>query len=274
MWAIGEARRASADPARPPRVVLANRAQIRQWRQRVAAQGGALGLQLLTFDDLHVEILQAAGEHPVRLPDPVQVRLMRALLDATPLVYFAALRLSPSLPGMLRDLWTELSAAGIDPDSFTAYCARQPERMQDLAQLYAAYRMRMEDENWVDRATLGTLAVRALQAHTTIGSDWPLLLLDGIDDLTTVELQVLALLAARVERISVFLTGDAEGRNAPAATAGHLLQGTVWRELLPFVRRRCPTWKATGAVPWPCGIWSARYTGGSGIRARRAMRSA
>ncbi len=211
MWAIGEARRASADPARPPRVVLANRAQIRQWRQRVAAQGGALGLQLLTFDDLHVEILQAAGEHPVRLPDPVQVRLMRALLDATPLVYFAALRLSPSLPGMLRDLWTELSAAGIDPDSFTAYCARQPERMQDLAQLYAAYRMRMEDENWVDRATLGTLAVRALQAHTTIGSDWPLLLLDGIDDLTTVELQVLALLAARVERISVFLTGDAEG---------------------------------------------------------------
>ncbi len=210
-WALGEALRAAENPARPPRVVLANRAQIRQWRQRLAAAGGALGLQLLTFDDLYVEILQAAGEHPVRLPDPVQVRLMRALLDATPLDYFAPLRLSPSLPGMLRDLWVELSAAGIDPDSFTAYCAQQPERMQDLARLYAAYRQRLEDEHWVDLTTLGAQAVRALQAHPTIGSDWPLLLLDGIDDLTTVELQVLELLAMRVERIMVSLTGDVDG---------------------------------------------------------------
>ena len=166
---------------------------------------------------------------------------------------------------MLRDLWTELSAAGIDPDSFTAYCARQPERMQDLAQLYAAYRMRLEAEHWVDRATLGALAVRALQAHRTIGSDWPLLLLDGIDDLTTVELQVLALLAARVERVSVFLTGDAEGGNAQQHRRASVTRDRL-ESALAVRAEALPDLEGDGAVPWPAAS-GAHATPGSRIRA-------
>ncbi len=207
-WAVAEARRVSGDPTRPPRVLLGNRAQLRAWRHRLAAAGGALGIRLMTFDDLYLDVLQAAGVFALRLPDPVQVRAMRTLLDTTPLSYFFPLRLSPSLPAMLRDLWAELAAAGIDPEAFEDYCPPESARWRDLALLYGAYRARLDEEQWVDGATLGTRAVHALQAHTGIGCGWPLLLLDGIDDLSRVELKALELLTTRVERTVVCLTGD------------------------------------------------------------------
>ena len=69
--------RALAAEAGAVRVVVATRHQVHAWQRRLAEAGGALGVQVGTFDALYRQVLRAAGEVYVRLSDPVQYRLLR-----------------------------------------------------------------------------------------------------------------------------------------------------------------------------------------------------
>ncbi len=212
-YALSVARRRATDLARPARLIVDSRAQVRACRLRLARAGGALGLRIYTFAELYLEILQAAGEHPVRLPNPVQVRLVRALLDeaaasARPLEYLSPLSHAPAVPGMLRDLFAELQSAGVLPGELLRAIEGGPARLADLARIYAAYRDRLDRQGWADHATLGTRAHAALAQHPALATDWSLLIVDGVDDFAAVQLEVLGVLARRAESTLVTLTGE------------------------------------------------------------------
>ena len=148
------------------RVVVASHLQVRAARRRLAEMGGAIGVRFLTFDRLYAEILSAAAETYVELSEPVQYRLIRALLDSPlSLRHYAPIAGRAGFIQVLQRLIAELKAAGIHPNDFAdAVRALGDEpRLAELAQIYAAYQARLGAQGWADRAGLGWLAVEALR---------------------------------------------------------------------------------------------------------------
>ena len=146
------------------------------------------------------------------VPDRVDVTqeiVLRAILDQTALTTYAALRRTPGFALVLRELVDELKAGGIFPDAFiqAVEAIGGEPRLLELARLYAAYQRRLEQEGWADGAGLGWLAAEALRRRAALCADWQHLFVDGFDDLTPVQLDVIALLAERVPCVTITLTG-------------------------------------------------------------------
>jgi len=218
-YALGLARDAARGLSRStPRVIVPTHLQARSWRRRLAEAGGAIGVRVLTFDRLYAECLNAAGEAYTELSEPVQYRLIRAVVDGQPLEHYAPLAARPGFIQVLERLIGELKAARIHPDRFAEAVdglGGEP-RLRELAQIYAAYQARLQAQGWADRAGLGWLAVEALEKRAPhVACDWPLLVVDGFDDLTSVQLALLQVLAGRVGETIVTLTGTTAGGERP-----------------------------------------------------------
>ena len=201
-----------------PRVVVPSQLQVRSWRRRLARGEGAIGVRVMTFDRLYAECLNAAGEVYTELSAPVQYRLLRAVIDQLPLAHYAPLIGRPGFIQLLQGLIGELKAGMIFPDDFAAAVTSPipdpgggPEpRLGELAQIYTVYQARLQDRNWADRAGLGWLAVEALAERAReVSRDWPLLVVDGFDNLTPMQLELLQILAGRAARTIITLTGTA-----------------------------------------------------------------
>ncbi len=211
-YLVSLARELARDLAVTPRVIVPTRLQARAWRARLASAGGALGVRVGTFEDIYSEVLRAAGLVITRLADPVQVRLLRTLVEAMPLTYYAPLRTAPGFVQVLRDLIGEFKSGGVFPEHLTDAVEAMggPPRLMELVRLYTAYQERLQAERWGDYAGIGWLAAEALDDLPAIAR-WACVLVDGFDDLTTVQLRVLAELARRVARLVVTLTGTVDG---------------------------------------------------------------
>jgi len=214
-YALRLAREASRGLRATPRVVVPTHLQARACRRRLAELGGAMGVHVLTFDRLTDECLAAAGETYVELSDPVQFRLVRSLLDELPLTHYAPLRDRPGFVQVLQGLIGELKAAQVWPEALAAAVAElggEP-RLDELALIYAAYQAQLHARGWADRAGLGWLAVEALAERAPdVARDWSLLVVDGFDSFTPVQLALLATLGARAEHMVVTLTGALDAR--------------------------------------------------------------
>lgn len=200
-----------------PRVVVPTQLQARAWQQRLAASGGALGVRVGTFDTLYRDILAAAGVTVIRLTEPIQYRLLRALSAEAELAHYAPLRAMPGFVQAVHELIRELKAGGVEPEAFAEAVAALGDepRLAELAQLYSAYQARLQEHGWADFAGSGWLAAEALEQHPDVGHDWPALLVDGFDDLTTVQRRVLRLLAQRVGELTLTLTGAPQSDPRP-----------------------------------------------------------
>jgi ATP-dependent helicase/nuclease subunit B len=212
---LARARGAGRDLAATPRVVVPTHLQARAARHRLAHMGGAIGVRVLTFDRLYAEILNAAGEIYVELSEPVQYRLIRAIVDGLPLIHYAPLADRPGFIQVLQRLIGELKAARVHPDAFAAAVRALGDepRLAELAQIYATYQARLQAQGWADRAGLGWLAVEALEQRAAdVGRDWPLLAVDGFDSFTPIQLALLRALAGRVGELIVTLTGAPDDR--------------------------------------------------------------
>ena len=199
------------------RVCVPSAVQANAWNRRLAADGGALGVRVLTFDKLVAACLDAAGESYTELDDPVQYRLLRTIIGRLPLRHYAPLQLKPGFVQVVGRVISELKSGLIDPQQFAeaVITLGGEPRLRELADIYAAYQERLQEEGWADRIGLHWLAVEALQTRAPGACrDWPLLLFDGFDDFTPAQLALLALLAGRVHDFIVALP---EAEPAPYA---------------------------------------------------------
>ena len=225
-----------------PRVLVPTHLQVRAWRRRLAEDGGAIGVRVLTFDRLYAECLSTAGEVYTELSDPVQYRLIRSVVDDLPLIHYAPLTDRPGFIQVLEDLIGELKAARIWPDTFTQGVAALGDepRLRELALIYAAYQERLQAQGWADRAGLGWLAVEALEERAPdVTRDWPLLVVDGFDNFTPVQLALLGVLADRVENLIITLTGTADASQRTLAhrrfdQTRHHLEETLGVKAVPL----------------------------------------
>ena len=210
------------------RVCVPGSAQAQAWRKRLAEGDGAIGVSVLTFAGLYAEVLQLARETYTGLIDPVQFRLLRSIASAAPLVHYAPLARSPGFIQVLQDLIGELKSARIQPQAFTAAVHRMgaesrlgaEPRLAELAVIYNLYQERLQQQDWADTEGMAWLTVEALEQRAPlVGRDWPLLIVDGFDNFTEVQLALLQILSSRVGELLITLTGPADDQDRSQAQA-------------------------------------------------------
>jgi ATP-dependent helicase/DNAse subunit B len=202
----------AAEPLAPVAVILPNQIRLAEFRSRLAASGGALGVELFTFHTLYAELLARAGEPKARLSDPARIHLLRAIVDRLcdegRLRHYAPLRRKPGFVAALRDTIEELKRARVQPDAFFSAVMGLGPRLEELAAVYGAYQDWLLREDWVDPEGQGWLAAIALEKRADLGREIRLLVVNGFDEFNPTQLGVLTLLARRARETLITLSGD------------------------------------------------------------------
>jgi ATP-dependent helicase/DNAse subunit B len=204
----------AAEPLTPVTVILPNQMRVSEFRRRLAAAGGALGVSLVTFHSLYNDILAHSGQPRPRLLDPIRVRLLRAIVDQLyregRLQHYAPLRAKPGFVAALRTLIEELKRARIEPDDFSAATTGMSASLTEIAAVYSAYQDWLLAQDWADSEGQGWLAALALTIDPQMESGLRLLAVNGFDEFNPTQLGVLTLLAQRADETIITLTGDLE----------------------------------------------------------------
>jgi superfamily I DNA/RNA helicase len=226
-YALNLAREAAAGLRATPHLVTPSGVLVRSCRRRLALTGGALGVRVETFERLQSVLLNLSGEVYTELSEPVRRRLIRSLVESLPLQHYSALARRPGFILVLQDLIAELKSDLIEPSALNQAIAGlgAPARLAELAVIYAAYQDRLQEQGWADHEGLAWLAAQALERHPDLARDWPLLIIDGFDRFTPIQLTLMERLAGRVGRLVVTITGDLD------ATAPRLVHGQFIKTL-------------------------------------------
>lgn len=221
----------ATEPLAPIAVILPNQMRVAEFRRRLAEAGGTLGVELHTFHTLYAEILTRAGQPRARLLDPVQVRLLRAIVDRLhqekQLLHFAPLRARPGFIASLRAIIEELKRSRIEPDDFSTAVSGMGDHIEEIAAVYSAYQDWLLSENWVDPEGQGWLAALALDADPQLESGLRLVVVNGFDEFNPTQLGVLALLAHRADETLITLTGSPENPNRLAHRRFHRAHSAI-----------------------------------------------
>lgn len=198
-------------PLAPVWACLPDNVQASAFRRRLAEAGGALGVEVGTFIDLYRETLWAAGQLYPEVTEPVQHRLLRAVIDRAAaegsLQHYLPLRDKPGFVPVLRRLIEELKRARVEPAELAAAVRGLGPRLEELAALYDGYQGWLLERGWVDGEGLGWLATRALERRHDLLAHWGLVVVDGFDDLDPLQIAFLAALGAQVSELVITLTG-------------------------------------------------------------------
>ena len=191
------------------RLVVAHGEQARAAYRRLAQQG-AFGVRIHTMAGLARELLDRVGEPVVIITDPIQIRLLRVLVDEAGLSYYAPLARKPGFIRALRQLFAELVRAQVSPQRFALQVQNMgsPPRLSELALLYQGYRKALTQRGWVDPAGVTAAAHEALLRAPEVARDWDLLAVDGFVRFTPSELTLLNVLKSRVGEFIITMTGD------------------------------------------------------------------
>jgi len=212
-YVVGRAIEA-ARALRPVWILLPNARQRRALSARLAARGGALGVQVTTFSQLYEHLLAQSGQGVSQLHDVVRLRLLRACMDdlfaAGRLTYYGKLVRKPGLVALVGDMIRECKQAMVAPDDLARVWSdgAVPPRLTELATIYGAYQERLRDNDWSDVEGLGWLALHALRDDPDLAADWRLCLVDGFDHLNVVQSEILRSLQERVQDLVITLTGQ------------------------------------------------------------------
>jgi ATP-dependent helicase/nuclease subunit B len=264
---VDRARALTQSPEVIVRVVVPTHLQVRAWQRRLAETGGAMGVRVGTFDALYRQILREADRVYTRLSGSVQYRLLRLLAADAGLVHYRPLRAAPGFVQVVLDLIRELKSGGVFEDDLIRAIegmGNEP-RLRELAELYAAYQKSLRAEGWADTPGIGWLAQEALRDRPDVARDWLCVIVDGFDDLTSVQLALLSELSRRVGELSIALTGALDGTARPRAH--RRFDGTRRRiqEALNLVAQPLPPAPAVGPrAPTLVHLEATLYVAGTG----------
>ena len=200
-------------------VLVPERLQAGAFRRRLAASGGALGVQVGRFPDLLKNILEQAEIFPPLVSDPLKYRIIQDTVDmataAGNLPYFSPLRTFPGFILSLMDAFAELKRAMITPAQFSEFERFGPAAERELAELYILYQNRLEELGWIDQEDIYLLAARILKETPHLVNKGQLVVVDGFDSFNQSQVQVLQCLAELGVDILITLPGQPDS-NRPA----------------------------------------------------------
>jgi ATP-dependent helicase/DNAse subunit B len=212
-WAVTQSRKRAVGLLNSPYVLLPSRTQVDDFKQRLANQGGAMGVYLGTFRDLSQEILDLSDANLIVISETAQIKLLQSVLDNLPLNYFKRIKHKPGFAQTLLAIVRELEAGMIDPASFLSAAQKltQDGRLEELALVYQEYRGLLLKNSWVDPTGLAWMAVDILVDQPDIYPEWDSLIVDGFDDLSPVQLELIISLSQIFPDVTVTITGAGGG---------------------------------------------------------------
>lgn len=196
---------------------------------------GLWGRAVSTFEDFVVDLLQAESKPPARVGDfERRLLLQDALARIRDNRSFAAVGAAADTRGfvsqMLRVI-TEIKQAAVDPDHFRSYvaAARNPNWLDPVvADVYEAYQRALLDAGVYDVPGMFWEAAVVCRDHRPRRMEnVDVLLLDGFDDFTLSEFNLLASLRPHVKLLVFGLNCDTDPNRSdlyadPLRTAGRI----------------------------------------------------
>lgn len=203
------------DPSRPfaqAWVLLATKRQEVAFRQRMVdlqnERSVYFNAEFFNFYELNNRLLNLAGQPPRRMSESSRIGLLRHLIrqqaQQSQLQNFGGIAETPGFLRIVADLIYELKQNLVIPETYMAVAATQKDR--ELAHIYDVYQRIVQDKNLVDREGEGWLALAEARDHPSLARNVALLLVDGYDQFTPVQAEMLALLSQRVGDLVITLT--------------------------------------------------------------------
>ncbi len=199
-------------------VLVPDRLQASYFRQRLAGAGGSIGAQVGNFRELASHLLEIQGRNLPVAPAPLIQHIIRDVIDQAAasgeLIQFKAICGLPGFSQVLRDTFSELKRSHVSPERFLAYSSGRSPAQTELAILYRAYQSRLTLLGWEDSDGLQWKALETLENEKDVADSIRLIVVDGFDTFTSLQLAILKALSSQVE---LFLTLPGEpGSTRPA----------------------------------------------------------
>ncbi|MFW5708584.1 MAG: PD-(D/E)XK nuclease family protein [Chloroflexota bacterium] len=195
-------------------VLLATKRQQTMFRQRLmAAQQTSpvmFNVEFFNFYELYQRLLDMNAQPQRLLDDISRLQILRAAVgDVTNLSVFGTIAQTPGFTRILGDFIYELKQNRVEPSAYLAGAVSAKDR--DLAHLYNAYQTRLIRNRLADKEGQGWLAVDALIGNPALVRSVDMLVVDGFDQFTPVQAQLLALLSEQIGEAVITMT-DPTGR--------------------------------------------------------------
>ncbi len=209
---------AALDALRAPRrgralLLVPDRRQQRQLKARLS---GIPRVGVHQFDSLTRMLLRRAAIEVTDLSSTLHTlllrRVLRELAAAGMLPTFVRVAHKPGFVTNIGILIAEAQDAGVTPQQLTAAAVTPYDA--ELGAIYAAYTTELERRGLADIARRLELARAALQHNPRLLAGVQLLVVDGFDQFTPLQLQLLSQMKHYIEQTIVTLTGSAEERPA------------------------------------------------------------
>ena len=193
-------------------VLLATRRQELSFRQRLIERNDSIpvyfNIEFFNFYTLNARLLKIAGEPVRRLNNLTRHGLLRRLLaqmlQEGQLGFFHRIAETRGFVSILAQLFDELKQAGVDVEDFAA--AAHSAKDKEIAAIYRRYQATLIQSGLADVEGEGWLALARLRARSEIASEVDLLLVDGYDQFTLVQAQLLAELSRTIKQVHLTLT--------------------------------------------------------------------
>ncbi len=194
----------------PVWVLLSSNRQEDAFRQRLveySERNVHFNISFFSFYNLYAHLLDIVGRPQRRLDQTTRLRLLNALLTdlhhAGQLKLFHKIADKPGFTEIIADFIFELKQNLIYPESFTQGATSDKDR--DLATIYMTYQQTLRQNDLVDRDGEGWLALDALRSEPQKMPDLALLLVDGYDQFTPLQADLITLLVSHAESALVTL---------------------------------------------------------------------
>lgn len=210
-------------------VLLATERQVIDFRRRLIERADRpvlFNVEFFNFYTLYEHLLDRAGQPARGIDETTRDGLIRLLLSeqvaAGKLPVFAPIAHTPGLIRVVGDFIYELKQNLVKPEVFSDGVTRlgAAPKMREVVALYAAYQARLIQHNIVDREGQGWLAQALVVQDPAIANDVDLLIVDGYDQFTVLQAELLAALAGRASETVITLTDT--GDDLRAETIGRL----------------------------------------------------
>lgn len=226
-------------------VVLPNSRQRAQFRARMLdalrdERLPAFNVELFNFHSLNRRLLSLLNVPVKSLRGGARQAVLRRIAARERLSAFGTVATTSGFSRAVGDLIAELKQDGITPADFIS--AAQRPQDEDIARLYDAYQTILHTHGLVDTEGEAWLALEALTAAESFQPHIALLAVDGFDQFTEVQAQLIRTLNEYAERTVVTLTtvdGREDGVGRRFAAAATLL-GEPAISVLPAVPHTNP----------------------------------
>lgn len=192
-------------------VLLATKRQEYAFRQRLIDfpddHHVYFNIEFFEFYELYSRLLNIAGQPARRMTEAARIGLLRTIIDDLELQVFGNIAQTAGFARLVADFIYELKQNLVKPETFSQ--AANSAKDHELARIYAHYQDELITHDLVDREGEGWLALDCVRTENNIQQflrTVDLILVDGFDQFTPVQAQLLAALAHHSPNLALTLT--------------------------------------------------------------------